>query len=163
MSLFSIKPKDYQTNDPKLDIRNYLQGKVKAWGIIENMSGKITRRFTVEMQGKWSNDQGTLEEYFIFDNGEESKRTWTVQFKNNHNFTATANDVVGIACGSQYGNSMNMKYVLNLEIDKEKRKKYKVNLDDWMYLIDQTMLINKSTIKKFGITFAKLTIFFQKQ
>lgn len=166
MSLFSCSkttPKNYQNNSPKLDIRSYLNGKVKAWGMLENRSGKITRRFVVEMEGKWNGNEGVLEEYFTFDDGEKSKRIWTIKFSDDHNFTATAADVVGFAKGSQYGNAMQMEYVLDLEVDKEKQTKYKVTLDDWMYLLEEDVLVNKSTIKKFGITFGKLTIFFQKQ
>ena len=165
MSMFScsnIQPKDYQANNPKLDIRDYLSGKVKAWGMLEDRSGKITRRFTVEMEGKWNGNEGVLEEYFTFDDGEKSERIWTIKFSDNNNFTATAGDVIGSAKGSQYGNAMQMKYVLDLEVDKEKKTKYKVTLDDWMYLLDDKTLVNKSTIKKFGITFGKLTIFFKK-
>ena len=165
MSLFScsnLSPKDYQNNQPKLDIRQYLNGKVKAWGVLEDRSGKITRRFVVDMIGKWQDNKGILEEDFIFDDGEKSRRVWTIIFDDENNFTATADDVIGQATGSQYGNALQMKYVLDLVVDKEKQTRYHVSLDDWMYLIDEKILVNKSTIKKFGITFAKLSIFFQK-
>lgn len=163
MSIFScskIKPSDYVNQTPKLDIRKYLNGKVKAWGILEDRKGKITRRFVVDMVGKWEGNKGILEEHFVFDDGEKSQRIWTINFDDNNNFTATAGDVIGKAKGSQYGNAMQMNYILDLQVDKN--TKYKVNLDDWMYLIDEKTLVNKSKIKKFGITFAKLTIFFQK-
>ena len=162
LSCSNIKPKDYQANTPKLDIREYLSGKITAWGMLEDRSGKITRRFTVDMEGKWNGNEGVLEEYFTFDDGEKSKRIWTIKFSDDHKFTASAGDVIGEAKGSQYGNAMQMKYVLDLVVDKEKGTKYKVALDDWMYLLDDKTLVNKSTIKKFGITFAKLTIFFKK-
>ena len=166
MSLFScsnIQPQDYSANTPKLDIRNYLNGSVKAWGVLENRQGKITRRFSVDMVGRWEGNQGILEEQFVFDDGEKSSRTWTIEFTDDHHFTATAGDSVGSATGSQYGNTMQMTYVLDLVVDREKQTRYHVNLDDWMYLLDDQILLNKSTIKKFGITFGKLTIFFQKQ
>lgn len=165
MSLLScskITPKTYEANGPKLDIRQYLNGKIKAWGMLEDRSGKVTRRFTVEMEGKWNGNEGVLEEYFLFDDGEKSERIWTIKFSDDNNFTATAGDVIGQAKGSQYGNAMQMKYVLDLEVDKEKKTRYNVSLDDWMYLLDDNILVNKSKIKKFGITFGKLTIFFKK-
>lgn len=162
LSCSNIKPKDYVANNPKLDIRDYLNGKVKAWGMLEDRSGKVTRRFSVDMEGKWSGNKGILEEYFTFDDGEKSERIWTIEFSDDHNFTASAADVVGIAKGSQYGNAMQMEYVLDLVVDKEKGTRYNVTLDDWMYLLDEKTLVNKSVIKKFGITFGKLTIFFQK-
>lgn len=163
MSLFSctsIKPQDYANNQPKLNIKEYLNGKIKAWGILEDRSGKITRRFTVDMIGTWNGNKGVLEEQFIFDDGEKSSRIWHIELLDDNNFTATAADVVGVAKGQQYGNAIRMSYVLDLEVSKGKR--YNVTLDDWMYLLDEKTLINKSSIKKFGITFGKLTIFFKK-
>jgi len=160
MSCSKISPKNYQNNTPNLDIKKYLNGKVKAWGTLEDRSGKITRRFTVDMLGTWNGNEGVLQEYFEFDDAKKDSRTWKINFTDQNNFTATAGDVVGIAKGEQYGNAMRMSYVLDLKLDNGKN--YHVSLDDWMYLIDEKTLINKSTIKKFGITFGKLTIFFQK-
>ena len=163
MTLFSCKSittEDYSKNQPKLDIRQYLNGKVKAWGILEDRSGKITRRFTVDMEGTWNGNKGILDEKFIFDDGEKSTRIWTIVVSDDNNFTAIAGDVVGNAIGKQRGNSIQMAYTLDLEVGKGKR--YNVALDDWMYLLDEKTLVNKSTIKKFGITFGKLTIFFKK-
>jgi hypothetical protein len=155
-------PQDYQDNTPKLDIRTYLNGKIKAWGILQDRSDKVTRRFTVDMEGKWNGNEGTLHEYFTFDDGEQSERIWKIKFIDDNNFTATADDVIGEAKGTQYGNALQMKYVLDLEVDKETKKRYEVTLDDWMYLLEDGVVVNKSEIKKFGITFAKLSIFFQK-
>ncbi len=154
-----ITTKDYINNNPKIDIRQYLNGKVEAFGILEDRSGKITRRFKVDMIGSWQKNEGILQEEFTFDDGKKDHRIWKIKFDDDNNFSATAGDVIGIAKGVQDGNAVNMNYVLNLKVDN---KSYNVNVDDWMYLIDEKTLINKSTIKKFGITFAKLTIFFQK-
>lgn len=150
----------YKNNTPKLDLRTYLNGKTKAWGILENRKGEVTRRFTVEMETTWEGNIGTLKEYFIFDDGEKSERIWTITYKNDDTFTATAADVIGIAKGKQSGNALQMQYVLDLKVGK---KNYHVKLDDWMYQLDEKTLVNKSEIKKFGITVARLTIFFEKQ
>ena len=160
MSCTKITPKSYQNNTPNLDIRKYLSGNIKAWGTLEDRSGKITRRFTVDMVGTWKGNEGILQEHFQFDDATKDSRTWKINFTDQNNFIATAGDVVGIAKGEQYGNAMRMSYVLDLKLDSGKN--YHVSLDDWMYLIDEKTLINKSTIKKFGITFGKLTIFFRK-
>ena len=156
-----ITPQDYAQKQPKLDIRTYLNGKVLAWGILQDRSDRVTRRFKVDMLGTWEGNKGVLQEYFTFDDGEKSERTWHIEFIDEHNFTANAQDTVGQASGSQYGNAMQMKYTLDLEVSPGTR--YNVQLDDWMYLLDEKTLVNKSSIKKFGITFGKLTIFFQKQ
>lgn len=150
----------YKNNTPKLDLRTYLTGKTKAWGALEDRKGNITRRFVVDMQTTWNGNHGVLQEYFTFDDGEKSERTWVIEYKDDNTFTATAGDVVGKAVGRQAGNALQMKYVLDLKV---KNKNYKVNIDDWMFQLDDKRLMNKSEIKKFGITFARLTIFFEKQ
>ena len=150
----------YSKNTPVLDLRTYLNGKSKAWGILEDRKGNITRRFVVDMQTTWNGNTGVLKEYFTFDDGEKSERTWTITYNNDNTFTATAGDVIGKALGKQSGNALQMKYTLDLKVGK---KNYHVNLDDWMFQLDDKRLVNKSEIKKFGITFARLTIFFEKQ
>ncbi len=149
----------YKDNTPKLDLRTYLNGKTKAWGVLEK-GNKITRRFTVEMETTWKGNEGVLKEYFTFDDGEKSERVWYISYSNDDTFTAKAADVIGIAKGKQAGNALQMKYVLDLKVGN---KNYHVSLDDWMYQLDEKTLLNKSEIKKFGFTVAKLTIFFQKQ
>jgi hypothetical protein len=160
MSCSKISPKDYQNKTPILDIRSYFNGKIKAWGVLEDRNGKITKRFAVDMTGSWQGNDGILRENFKFDDGKIEQRTWKIHFLNEHDFSATAGDVVGSATGQQYGNALKMNYVLDLKLDDGKN--YLVKLDDWMYLLDDKTLINKSNIKKFGIIFGKLTIFFQK-
>ncbi len=150
----------YAKNTPKLDLRTYLTGKTKAWGMLEDRKGKVTRRFVVEMETVWNGNSGVLKEKFVFDDGEKSERTWTITYQDDNNFTATAGDVIGNAIGKQAGNALQMKYVLDLKVGN---KNYKVNLDDWMFQLDEKHLVNKSEIKKFGITLARLTIFFEKE
>jgi Protein of unknown function (DUF3833) len=156
----SKKVELYKNNTPVLDLRTYLSGKAKAWGMLEDRKGRITRRFVVEMNTTWNGNKGVLQEHFTFDDGEKSERIWTIEYTDSGNFTATAGDVVGKAIGKQAGNALQMKYTLDLKVGD---KNYNVNLDDWMYLLDEKRLVNKSEIKKFGITFARLTIFFEKQ
>jgi len=45
---------------------------------------------------------------------------------------------------------------------KVKDSYYHVTFDDWMFLMDEKNLINRSYLKKFGIKMAELTIFMQK-
>ena len=40
---------------------------------------------------------------------------------------------------------------------------YRIRFDDWMWVMNDGVLINRSYLKKFGITVSELTIFMQKQ
>lgn len=163
MSVFSCCSggiEQYSNNSPKFDLLKYFKGDLEAFGMMQDRSGKVTRRFTVKMNGVVDGNKLTLHEYFVFDDGEKQERTWKVEFKDENNFTASAGDVIGVAKGKQYGNALQMKYVLRVPY---KKSEIDLTVDDWMYLIDEKRLVNVSKIKKFGFTVAKLTIGFNKK
>ena len=76
-----------------------------------------------------------------------------------HNFSATAHDVVNIAYGQQYGNAVKMQYVLTIPVDD---KKYDIKINDWLFLVNENSLINVSDMKKFGFKVGSLAIGFNK-
>lgn len=158
-SCSSIDPKTYLENKPKMDIRQYLNGKLEAHGILQDRSGKMIKSFTVTMDGKWNGNDGKLEENFVFSDGKKDHRTWEISFVDDNNFTAKAHDTVGIAKGQQYGNAFKMNYVLKIDVDG---KKYDINLVDWIYLVDEKTAINVSEMTKFGFRVGTLTISFKK-
>ena len=41
----NMKPIDFKDKKPRLIIENYLSGNVKAWGILQNRSGKVLGNF----------------------------------------------------------------------------------------------------------------------
>jgi len=65
----------YQNTRPTLDLKAYFNGPIKAWGLIHNRSGEVTRRVDVTMNGSWEVDDGTLEEHFAYYDGETHKRS----------------------------------------------------------------------------------------
>jgi len=164
MLLFSCSnksPKIYENSAPKFDIRKFFRGNLEAYGILQDRSGKVIKTFTVKMTGSWQGNQGILKEDFVFSDNKTDHREWKISMIDDHNFTAQAGDVVGIANGEQYGNAVRMNYVLTIPLDDNKTK-YNFTINDWMYLINDDSLINVSTISKFYIKFATLTIGFKK-
>ena len=150
----------YSKKKPPLTVQHYFNGTTKAYGMVQNRSDEVSRRFTVVIQGDWSNPKkGTLHEEFIFDDGEKQTRDWTFTFIDDHHFIGTAADVVGVAHGSQYGDSIHMQYVLAVKVNG---KTINLSVDDWLYAINDQIVLNKSTLNKFGITFGHITIAFVK-
>lgn len=150
----------YKDAQPPLDLQEYFTGPIKAWGIIQDRSGKVTRRFDVDMIGTWEGDTGTLDEDFVYYDGETQKRIWTIKRLENGQYEGTAGDIVGKADGQVSGNTMRWAYQMDIEVDG---KTYRLTFDDWMFLMNDGVLINRSYLKKFGITVAELTLFMQKQ
>jgi Protein of unknown function (DUF3833) len=159
-SCTSITTQDYAANTPKLDIRQYLNGSLVAWGILYDMSGKADMQFKVTMKGTWNGNNGKLEEHFVYSDGRKDERTWTIVFSDDHNFTATAGDVIGQAKGTQHGNAMNMGYVLNAK--RASGEMITLTMDDWMYLLEDNVLINRTKMKKYGLNVGELVITFKK-
>ena len=113
--LFFPKVTDYAGETPELDLAEFFDGPVKAWGMVQNRSGKVVRRFEVDMVGRWDGDEGVLEEDFLFADGETQRRVWRFKKVDRHTYTGTAGDVVGEATGEVYGNALRWRYVLALE------------------------------------------------
>lgn len=149
----------YKESKPKIDIEQFFNGKVKAWGIVQNWSGDVVNKFDVTMNGSWKGDVGTLEEDFVYYSGKTQKRIWTLTKLENGLVEGTAADIVGKATGKTSGDALNFHYVMDIEVDD---KTYRVKLDDWMWAMNDGVIINRSYIKKFGFTVAELTIFMKK-
>ena len=155
----STELSDYRETDPKFDIKNYFTGELIAWGMVQDYANQITRRFCVELTGTWQQNQGELAEVFYFDDGEVSYRTWQLTKLSNDKYTGSAEDVVGLAKGEQSGYAFQWQYQLLVPIDGEI---YQFQMDDWMYQIDEYRVFNQTTMNKFGIKAADITLFFDK-
>jgi hypothetical protein len=42
-------------------------------------------------------------------------------------------------------------------------KVYDVQFDDWMYLMTDSVMLNKATMRKFGVTLGEVTLSFTKR
>jgi hypothetical protein len=152
--------RDYAGREPQLDLREYLDGPLVAWGIVQDRSGEVTRSFRVDMVGRWDGDTGVLEEDFTWSDGATERRVWTFRKVDEHTYIGTAGDVVGEARGEAFGNALRWRYTLALPWNDGT---INVLLDDWMWLIQDDVLVNRSEIRKFGFRVGEVTLFFQKK
>jgi hypothetical protein len=152
--------RDYAGREPQLDLREYLDGPLVAWGIVQDRSGEVTRSFRVDMVGRWDGDTGVLEEDFTWSDGTTERRVWTFRKVDEHTYVGTAGDVVGEARGEAFGNALRWRYTLALPWNDGT---INVLLDDWMWLIQDNVLVNRSEIRKFGFRVGEVTLFFQKK
>ena len=154
-----MKPEDFKNKEPRLIIEEYLSGNVKAWGVLQNRSGKVTRQFSADLNGSWDGKQLILNERFNWNDGEVQNREWTINKIDENNYEGTAGDVVGKAIGYSYGHAFKFEYVLLVPI---KGKEMKITFDDWIFKQDDRVAINRATMTKFGFKVAELTVVFVK-
>lgn len=148
----------YRGNEPRLALDRFFNGELVAHGIVQDYSGKVIRRFRADIQGRWQGDRGVLDERFEFSDGEIQTRCWQLR-KDGDRYTGSAGDVVGEARGEAAGNALNWRYRLRVSVGE---REWVLALDDWMYLVDETHLINRTRMRKFGLTVGELTLHIQK-
>lgn len=155
-----VQVSQYSQETPKLDLREYFNGRVVADGIFQKRSGEVTKRMHVVIDGKSQGDALILHEAFTYSDGKQETRVWTLLPDGPGRWKGTAGDVDGEAFGEVSGNAFHWRYVLNLKVDDST---YKVSFDDWMYLLDDKTLANRSYMSKLGVELGQVTMFFRKQ
>ena len=149
----------YANTSPKLDLKTFFDGKLKVYGMVQDMSGNMTRRFTADIDASWEGDTGILDEKFWFDDGEEQIRIWKLKDLGNGDYSGTAGDVVGTAFGSTRGSVFRWQYVLTIPYNDGTLD---VKLDDWLYLITEDRLLNRTSINKFGLEVGEITLVIER-
>jgi Protein of unknown function (DUF3833) len=150
---------DYAAEQPALDLTRYFNGPVQAHGMFQDRSGRIVKRFTVQMDCRWAGDQGVLDEHFSYADGTTQRRVWHLTRHPDGRYTGRADDVVGEAEGRAAGNAFRWAYTLKLPVDG---KVYEVQFDDWMVLVDERVMLNRATMSKFGLRLGEVTLSFTK-
>lgn len=156
----SQKLDDYKDAQPPVDLKAYFTGPIKAWGLIQDFSGKVLSRFDVTMHGSWQGDVGTLKEDFTYYDGTTQQRTWIITRKGQGVYEGTAGDIIGKAEGASKGNAVRWTYEMDVPVDG---KPFRLTFDDWMWQMNDGVMINRSYLKKFGFTVAELTLFMKKE
>ncbi|MGR5248063.1 DUF3833 domain-containing protein [Vibrio aestuarianus] len=151
---------DYRNQTPTFNLFEYFSGTTLAWGMVQDYTGQQTRRFEVKIQGQVEGDTLTLIEDFVFDDGENSQRIWTIQRTDTNQYIGNADDVIGQAKGKEQGNALQWKYDFALPYGNST---VTVSFDDWLYRQDEKRVFNLTKIKKLGIEVGTLTLFFEKQ
>ena len=154
----------YAKEKPSLDLSEYFNGTIDAYGIFTDRSGEVKKRFTVLLVAQWKvvdgKKVGTLDESFEYSDGTKQKRIWTLTETAPGKYIGSADDVVGEALGESAGNALNWAYTLALPVDGTI---YHVQFNDWMYLVTPKVMLNKAKMSKFGIDLGEVTLSFYKR
>ena len=154
------QPLDYAQEKPVLDLRQYFNGTVDAWGVFTDRSGKVVKRFTVLMQCSWQGNEGVLDEAFTYSDGTLQRRVWRIQALPDGRYTGRADDVVGEAQGQASGNALRWQYTMALPVDG---RVWEVQFDDWMYLMNDRVMLNKAVMSKWGVRLGEVTLSFTRR
>lgn len=150
----------YRAATPVLDLQTYFNGSIDGWGMFQKRSGEVVKRFHVLIEARWQGDVGTLDERFTWADGSTSQRVWTITKLADGRYTGRAADVIGEAQGESAGNALRWRYALALPDDG---KVWQVDFDDWMFLMDEQVMLNRSVMSKWGFKLGEVTLSFKKR
>ena len=146
-------PIELAGTSPTFDIRERLNGPIICEGVIYGPTGRISSRFVADFDAKWDGNKGVMTEHFRYDSGATQDREWRLSLGNDGSIKAEANDLVGAGTGMQSGCGMLLNY--KIKLPKESGG-HVLDTTDWMYLVDNGTIINRSQFRKFGITVAEI-------
>lgn len=152
-------PAELAGKGPAFDPREHLSGPILCEGVIYGPTGRVTSRFVADMMGEWVGNTGTLRETFRYDSGLVQNRCWTLQLGNDGTLRATAPDVIGTGTGAISGPSVQMLYDLKLD---QASGGHVLSVVDWMYLLENGTIMNRSQFTKMGVTVAELVATMRK-
>lgn len=156
----SVDIKEFQNEKPTLKLEQYFNGTLEAQGIFKDRKGAVKKRFTCLIEASWKDGVGTLDEKFTYSDGTTSRRVWTLRKTAENKYVGTAGDVIGESEGEVAGNAFRMKYNLSLDVDGSN---YHVSFDDWMYLVDDRVMLSHSFMSKWGFRLGEVILSFQKK
>lgn len=159
MGCSKMDAKQFEEGKPRFVLEDYFQGTTNATGIFVDRFGNLRRQFIVKIEGTWDGKELILDEDFSYSDGEKQRRIWRITKLDDNTYEGRAGDVVGVAKGKTFGNVLNWKYDLNLEVGDSI---YKVHFNDWMFLQADGVLLNKAVVSKWGIDIGTVFISFSR-
>lgn len=147
------KPEDYSGSDCTFDLREHLNGQIACEGVIFGPTGRVSSRFVADFHVTWDGDSGRMTERFRYSNGETQDREWRLTILPDGKVRAEADDLVGVGEGVQSGPGVRLSYRIRLP---ESSGAHVLDAVDWMYLIENGTIINRSQFRKYGIKVAEL-------
>jgi hypothetical protein len=159
------KINDFAGAKPPLVLADYFVGQTTATGVFEDRFGKIRRQFVVKLTGTVSGDTLTLDERFVYNDGETQTRIWKLTKTSTTTYEGRADDIIGVAKGVVAGNALNFKYDVNLRVGKNKDgspKFWKVRFNDWLFLQPNGVMLNRAYVTRFGLDIGSVTIAFNR-
>lgn len=156
----TVSVEDYADKRPTLVPETFFNGALTAHGVVKDRGGKVIRSFNADIRAYWREGVGTLEEDFVFDDGEHSRRVWTIKPAGAGRYVGTAGDVIGAGEVRVAGNSMFLEYVLRIPYGGGTLD---LTIDDRMYLVNPDTLINESRMLKFGLEVGEILLVIERQ
>lgn len=147
--------------EPPVVMEQFLDGRTYALGAFER--GRVLdRKFWVEIDGAWdaASQTLTLDEHFLYDDGQTQRRVWTMRRTGPNRFIGTAPDVIGEAEIEIFGDAAFFSYLVDLELSDG--SSVRVRFDDRLYQMSPDVMVNRASVQAYGLTVGEVSLVFLK-
>ena len=151
---------DFTGTAPELELEAFLSGPLKAHGVFQDRFGEVRRTMVVDILGEWDGEVLTLTEDFTYEDGSTEQRIWRLTKTGDETWEGTAEGVIGKATGEERGNAFNWRYTIDLQTPDGVLR---ASFDDWLWQVDDQVMINRAYVSKFGVEIGQLSIFFRRE
>lgn len=159
-SCSSLNIEQYKDQGPAFDFENFFSGGLVAEGFFQDRKGVVIKKIVCQMNAVKEGDTIVIYEDFVYSDGKKEKRTWKIKKNSAGKYEGTAEDVIGVAKIETSGFAFNMKYTLQLKLEDST---IDVSMDDWMYKINDTMVLNKTKMSKWGFNLGEVILTIKKK
>ena len=160
LSFLNQNENHYSGQKPTFNIRDTLSGELLCEGIIFGPTGVVNSRFVADMNAIWDGNKGIINERFVYDNGSVQDREWVLTIMDSGKILAEASDLIGTGTGAQSGSTVKLNYNLKLPQDAGG---HEIAVVDWMYLLSNGSIMNRSQFYKYGIKVGELVATIRKK
>jgi hypothetical protein len=152
----SLQPQDFAGSKTRFILDRYFLGHTRSWGVFEDRGAAPKRWFIADSIGKRQPD-GTLvlTQHFVFSDGKKQLRIWRIRRIDENHWDATANDMIGVAHGVGYGNTLHWEYTIRVDA---KNPLSDVHIRQWIYQPEGTdTVMTRLVITKLGLPLFQVT------
>lgn len=111
---------DPKLSNKQLNLEEFFDGEIIAYGQFQDTFGNVTRRFEVDIQAEMVGKTLTLVEDFSYSDGTIEQRVWTLEKIGDDDWVGTADGVIGGARGEESGDMFYWNYTIDLPIQMDK-------------------------------------------
>jgi len=150
----SMNIHDFEGKEPRFLPEEYFEGRLRGHGVFFDRFNDLRRSFVIDLEGTVEGDLVLLKEHLKYDDGEEIHRTYKIRKVNEHNYVATSESgLVGEANITSYGNALQWRYNYSQKIGN---RNWVLRFDDWMFLQNEELVLNRARVTKWGINVGDL-------
>ena len=152
--------RDFAATTPVLDPLAFFTGHTHSWGVLENRSGQPTAFLTTDGEGQLQDGLLHMQQRIALSDGTVQHRDWQLRRTSPGRYEATANDMVGTAQGEAAGRAFHWRFTIALSPGNALKN---VGFEQWMFLMEDGTLVNRTTISKLGVILAEVTEQFSRR